>query len=102
MDRLAFIGVGEAATAIVSGWKGRGEVTGHDIKDDAEMRARFARHGIARAASDVEAVAGAVAVFSTVTADQAVLVAEGVAQKPVAVGELMADPPEALKAYLGR
>lgn len=79
MAKVAFIGVGEAATAIVSGWGDRTGLAGYDIKDDDAMRARFGRFGIARATSEAEAVAEADAVFSTVTADQAVIVAKSAA-----------------------
>ncbi|MEP5152913.1 MAG: thiamine ABC transporter ATP-binding protein, partial [Planktotalea sp.] len=34
--------------------------------------------------------------------DQAILVADGVADTPVDTGDLLANPPEALRAYLGK
>lgn len=79
MQKIAFIGVGEAATAIVSGWGQRDGLAGFDIKTGDDMSARFSAFGMQQTATDALAVAGAKAVFSTVTADQAVIVAESAA-----------------------
>ncbi len=103
---ITFIGFGEAAGTIVSGWNGApggGAATGgqpdpgagasavraHDIRaydvktDDpasaAAMRARYADHGVTGCATAAEAMEGAHLVFSTVTADRAVAAAEACA-----------------------
>lgn len=81
-ERIAFIGMGEAGSAIVAGWgeARRGTIRAYDIKsDDAatapEMRDRYEKLGLLGCASSAEAVEGAELVFSTVTADQAVAAA---------------------------
>ncbi|WP_217807989.1 NAD(P)-dependent oxidoreductase [Oceanibacterium hippocampi] len=85
---VAFIGYGEAAQAFVAGWgAGRTEaIVAYDIKTDsadaaivAAKRADYARTGITGAASLAGALAGAAAIFSTVTADQALVAAEAAA-----------------------
>ncbi|SDJ54285.1 NAD(P)-dependent oxidoreductase [Aliiruegeria lutimaris] len=76
---VALIGFGEAARAFVSGWEGRESLalTTFDIKTDGagpereEILDACERHGVNCAGSAPEAVAGADAVFSFVTADQA-------------------------------
>lgn len=78
---VSFIGFGEAAGALVTGWAGANPVSAYDIKTDdlgtaASMRARYADHGVQGAASPEEALAEADLVFCTVTADQAVVAAE--------------------------
>ena len=81
--RIAFIGMGEAGSAIVAGW-GRtrhGAVRAYDIKSDipdtaVEMAAQYHDLGIVGCTGAAEAVAGADLVFCAVTADQAVVAAE--------------------------
>lgn len=82
-ERIAFIGMGEAGSAFVSGWgENRSEtIAAYDIKsDDAAtadaMAMRYDELGILGCASTADAVAGAELVFCTVTADQAVAAAE--------------------------
>lgn len=79
--RIGFIGLGEAAGALISGWGGAHSVKAYDIKSDStatagEIAARGAKLGVEVCASGADAVAGVDLVFSTVTADQAVAVAE--------------------------
>jgi 3-hydroxyisobutyrate dehydrogenase-like beta-hydroxyacid dehydrogenase len=81
---IAFIGMGEAGGAIVDGWRGAHPVCAFDLKSDdpataGQMAARYADLGIAGATCPAEAVAGAEAVFCTVTADQAVVAAKAAA-----------------------
>ena len=83
---VAFIGFGEAATAFLSGWgTDRPEqVTAYDIKtDDASTRQtlidRFEQNNVSGEAAAPAAVTGASAVFSVVTADQALAAAEAAA-----------------------
>ena len=85
---LALIGFGEAAQAFVAGWAGAGCAVGlraYDIKTGmdadtaAAKRADYARAGVAGSATPQEAVAGADAVLSLVTADAALAAAESVA-----------------------
>ncbi len=82
---LAFVGFGEAATAIVEGWGvgGDGSTAAYDIKTDdpvAEIsQGKFADYeasGVAGKATLGEALAGAELIFSLVTADQAETVAK--------------------------
>ncbi len=79
---IAFLGFGEAAQAFLAGWRTEpgfaAEVTAYDIKtnsSDPEVRrgkrADYARANVAGAAAAPEALAGAGAVFSVVTPDQA-------------------------------
>ncbi len=79
---IAFIGFGEAAQAFLEGWRTvpgfAAVVTAYDIKTDASdsamregKRADYARANIFGASTAPEAVKGAGAVFSVVTADQA-------------------------------
>ncbi len=77
--RIAFVGMGEAGSALVTGWGDRhsASISAYDIKTDRPETAdilwqRYERLGIAGAATIAEALAGADLVFSTVTADQAV------------------------------
>lgn len=81
--RLAFIGMGEAGSAIVSGWgeSRKGTIRAYDIKTDSPdaapaMTARYEQLGIAGCASAAEAVADRDLVLCTVTADQAVAAAK--------------------------
>lgn len=85
-QKIAFIGLGEAAGAIISGW---GAVRGHQIRafdikslDEntaPEIESRAKELGIFAAPTAREALDGAELVFSTVTADQAVTAAESYA-----------------------
>ena len=79
---IAFIGFGEAAQAFLEGWRTvpafAAVVTAYDIKTDSpDPAARegkcadYARANIFGASTAAEAVKGAAAVFSVVTADQA-------------------------------
>jgi 3-hydroxyisobutyrate dehydrogenase-like beta-hydroxyacid dehydrogenase len=79
---IAFIGFGEAAEAFLKGWRMEpgfsARIAAYDIKTDSAdsevreaKRADYARAKILGAATAPEAVAGAEAVFSLVTADQA-------------------------------
>ena len=81
-DSIAFIGFGEAARAFLDGWRTnpgfRARISAYDIKTDspdmqvrAAKRADYAAAGVIGASTAAEAVAGAEAVFSVVTADQA-------------------------------
>jgi 3-hydroxyisobutyrate dehydrogenase-like beta-hydroxyacid dehydrogenase len=83
---IAFIGMGEAGSAIVSGWGAsrRSAIRAYDIKSDAVasaemMTARYRDLGILGCTSTAEAVVGADLVFCTVTADQAVAAARAAA-----------------------
>ncbi len=79
---IAFLGFGEAARAFLAGWRTnpdfKARICAYDIKSDSpiiEVRtAKRADYGAAKvlgASSAAEAVTGAGAVFSVVTADQA-------------------------------
>jgi 3-hydroxyisobutyrate dehydrogenase-like beta-hydroxyacid dehydrogenase len=79
---IAFVGFGEAARAFLDGWRMQpgfsARVAAYDIKTDspnadvrAAKRADYAAANVIGASSAPEAVAGAEAVFSVVTADQA-------------------------------
>src|SRR5271165_6625940 len=79
---IAFIGFGEAARAFLDGWRMQpgfaARISTYDIKTDspdadvrAGKRADYAKGHVIGASSAPEAVAGAEAVFSVVTADQA-------------------------------
>lgn len=81
--KIAFIGMGEAGSALVSGWGAEraGDISAYDIKLDeaataGEIEARCEALDIACASSIEAALAGAEIVFSTVTADQAVRASE--------------------------
>jgi 3-hydroxyisobutyrate dehydrogenase-like beta-hydroxyacid dehydrogenase len=81
--RIAFVGMGEAGSAIVGGWGAAraSQVRTYDIKTDTpatavEISDRCAVLGIRNCATLAEAVEGAGLVFCTVTADQAGLVAQ--------------------------
>ena len=82
MKKIAFIGFGEAATAFVSGWPVHDAgIAAYDIKTEEAatrdaMRARYDAHGVEGADDRGRALAGATVVFSTVTADQALVAAE--------------------------
>ena len=79
---IAFLGFGEAAHAFLDGWRTnpsfKARVSAYDIKTDSPdpevrkaKRADYASANVIGASSAPEAVAGAEAVFSVVTADQA-------------------------------
>lgn len=84
--RICFIGLGEAATAMISGW---GEsraamIRSWDIKSSVpatsdEITARASALGVIANGSAQEALADADLVFCTVTADQAVAAAQSYA-----------------------
>ena len=83
---IAFIGLGEAAEAFISGWgKARAsQIAAFDIKSEnpdteAQIAKRAETLGIRACATLAEALAGADLVFSTVTADQAVVAARAAA-----------------------
>lgn len=95
--KLAFIGFGEAAQAFLSGWpvEAQGRTSAYDIKSEteegaAEMAERYARAGVSGEACSEDALRGAGVVFSTVTADQALVAAE-VAAAGLAEGALWLD-----------
>lgn len=80
---IAFIGMGEAGSAIVKGWgeSRPGPIAAYDIKTDAPestdaMWACYEGLGVRGCASAAEAVTGADLVLCTVTADQAVAAAK--------------------------
>ena len=88
MTRIAFIGLGEAASALISGWKfpDPQRITAFDIKQNSaetasEIEHRAAQLGVSLAHTPADAVTEADLVFSTVTADQAMKAAESVAGK---------------------
>ena len=79
---IAFLGFGEAARAFLDGWRAdpdfKGRICAYDIKTDSPdaqvrtaKRADYAAAKVLGASSAAEAVTGAQAVFSVVTADQA-------------------------------
>jgi len=91
------IGFGEAATAFVGGWApDRPEsLRAYDAKTDdpataPQMRARYAQHGVTGCETPAEALAGADAVFSLVTADRALAAAQAAAGA-IAPGTLWLD-----------
>lgn len=86
MKKIGFIGMGEAGSALVSGWGSAraDQIVAFDIKLDTaetaqEIVDRCDRLGISVARAAEAAVQGADIVFCTVTADQAVAAAEGAA-----------------------
>ncbi len=91
-ERLAFVGFGEAATAFLAGWGDNrpAHVAAYDFKTDApdqraDMLARYGQHRVAGAGTIGEALEGAEAVFSVVTADRALEAAEAAASLPSGV-----------------
>lgn len=85
--KIAFIGMGEAATAFITGFgrARRQDIAAYDIKSRnpltaAEIDERAAKLGINACPIPEEAVSDAQLVFSSVTADQAVSAAESYAQ----------------------
>ena len=88
MNKLAFIGFGEAATAFLSGWTKSAlmQISAYDIKTDAPDEAvRLAKledykaAGIKGCDTLSEALEGANIIFSLVTADQALVAAKAAA-----------------------
>lgn len=80
---LAIIGFGEAAEAFVSGWRERndGAISCYDLKvgkpgEQEDLLQRADRLGVRSCGTQAEALAGARAVFSLVTADQALVAAQ--------------------------
>jgi len=94
---IAFIGLGEAAGAIISGWGAEraSTIRAYDIKSDdprtaPDITARARALGVTACGSAKEALADAHLVFSTVTADQAVIAARSCAPH-LAPGALWCD-----------
>jgi len=96
VDRIAFLGFGEAAQAFLAGWRTRPDfaarVVAYDVKTDSPdprvrdaKRADYAAAGVEDGASAATALAGAPLVFSVVTADQAE--AAALAAAPGIVGD---------------
>lgn len=86
MEKIAFIGLGEAGGAIVEGWGSShsSDIIAYDIKTERPSSApcmieKYTKLGITGASCPAEAVQNAEIVFSTVTADQAVCAAEAAA-----------------------
>lgn len=85
MAKLAFIGMGEAGAALITGWGvGAHDIVAFDRKTECAatrdaMLARYQALGVAGAESLAAAVAGAEIILSVVTADQAQSVAEAAA-----------------------
>ena len=85
MTRMAFIGMGEAGSALVSGWgKGVHEVTAFDHKTNrpetrSAMLARYADLGVKGCESLEQALDGVNLVISVVTANEAVNAAKAAA-----------------------
>lgn len=83
MVKIAFIGMGEAGSALVTGWGADrvGTISAYDIKLDTpetagEIKQRCESLGITCTPSVASVLAGAELIFSTVTADQAAAVAK--------------------------
>jgi 3-hydroxyisobutyrate dehydrogenase-like beta-hydroxyacid dehydrogenase len=92
IEQLAFIGFGEAAMAFVNGWGERRplKVNAFDIDAGAAMKARYASHDVCGFDTRQQALAGVDAVFSVVTADQA-LAAASAAADGIAAGSFWFD-----------
>lgn len=87
MTKIAFIGLGEAGSALITGWgpERAREIIAYDIKQqhsqtEAEIQARAGILGVRLAKDAAEAVASADLVFCTVTADQAVAASQASAK----------------------
>lgn len=85
--KIAFVGMGEAGTALVTGWGAAhaGEIAAFDIKNDDpttahEILTRCARLGITCCDRVAAALNGAQLVFCVVTADRAVEAAKAAAE----------------------
>ena len=81
MERLAFIGFGEAAMALASGWGDLrpARLRAFDIDDGPHMQARYAEHAVKGCATPADALAGVEAAFSLVQADRALSAATAAA-----------------------
>jgi len=86
MTKIAFIGMGEAGSALITGWGigTQGVIRAYDKKSDDPrtrdgLEARYKALGVQGCSTAAEAVAEADLVISVVTADQAVLAAQSVA-----------------------
>ena len=84
--RIAFIGLGEAAGAFITGWGAdrAGDIAAFDIKTTLPETAdkilnRAKAYGIAHCKTLKDAISDADVVFSTVTADQAIVAARAAA-----------------------
>ncbi|MFZ3582858.1 DUF1932 domain-containing protein [Loktanella sp. DJP18] len=96
-DHIAFVGFGEAAMALVTGWEDRrpSRITTYDVKtDDAATRdallSRYAEYAVAGSGDIAAALADAPVIFSMVTADKALEAARDAAPH-VASGALWLD-----------
>lgn len=96
---IAFIGFGEAASALLAGWRSREEIscTAYDIKTDApspaERQAKWSDYKTADIAGQptlAEALSNRTLVFSVVTPDQALTAAQA-ASAHLAPGSLYLD-----------
>ncbi len=90
-QHVAFVGFGEAATAFVSGWAAQrpAVISVFDIKTSQPdqrkvLEERYVAHCVSGHAELAAALGGAEAVFSLVTADQAVAAAQAAAGTPLA------------------
>jgi 3-hydroxyisobutyrate dehydrogenase-like beta-hydroxyacid dehydrogenase len=92
IEQLAFIGFGEAAMAFVSGWGERRplKINAFDIDAGAAMKARYQSHDVCGFDTRQQALDGVDAVFSVVTADQA-LAAASAAAEGIAAGSFWFD-----------
>ncbi|GAA5070047.1 DUF1932 domain-containing protein [Roseibacterium beibuensis] len=91
--KIAFIGFGEATSAVLEGWGGSlpGEVSVFDIKSTDARTAgqiddRGARFGVRVCDSSGAATRDAEVIFSFVTADQALVAAQTAAKEGIAAG----------------
>ncbi|MBB4633021.1 NAD(P)-dependent oxidoreductase [Sphingosinicella soli] len=78
--KVALIGFGEAAQAFAAAANWGSAAAAFDIRTDAEKRADYARVGVTPCASARDALAGAPAALSLVTADAALAVARETAR----------------------
>jgi 3-hydroxyisobutyrate dehydrogenase-like beta-hydroxyacid dehydrogenase len=77
--RVALIGFGEAAQAFAAAADWRGAASAFDIRTDAAKQADYAAHGVTGCEHAREALAGAPAALSLVTADAALAAARNYA-----------------------
>lgn len=77
ITHLTFAGFGEAATAFLDGWgtDRPAHIAAFDVRSDVAMLSRYRHHGVTGSADASAAFSQAQAVFSVVTADQALAVA---------------------------
>lgn len=78
--KIALIGFGEAARAFAAGCHRDFAFSAYDLKTDAAMRAAFAEADVRGAERPEDALSGAEAVLSLVTADQALAAAQDYAR----------------------